>query len=368
MIKKLREDKTLQGYVLSAFFALLLTMHLFSSDTVIAGKTFATPKEEQPSHAVVVPKVKVLTVKSELISKSLLLYGRTTANRQLTVKSELVSSVEALVAKEGASVKKGDVLIQLDKQNIAEQLGHVKALVNQRALEYDATKKLEKKGFQSRVHLAEKASMLKDARAQLKQLELNIADIAIKTPFDGVINKTLVEEGDYVGVGDPVAEVLDLNPIVINIFIPETNIQDVEQGQAAAVTFLNGDKKQGVIRYIAKQSDQGTNTFLAEVVVENDDSSIPAGITAKVDLTTKKLQATPISPAYLGLNDEGQSGIYIVESGHAVFKPASILASTATRLWVSSVGEKAEVIIAGHQSVIDGAEVNIVNAEQKVIR
>ena len=108
--------------------------------------------------------------------------------------------------------------------------------------------------------------------------------------------------------------------------------------------------------------------FLAEVVIPNADGKISAGISVSVDLLTEKILGSQVSPAYLTLNDEGQSGIYVVEGDKAIFKPVDMLASTPEKLWVTSLGENAQVIISGHQSVIDGSPVKVIDAvDNKVI-
>lgn len=364
MLKQILQDKTRQGYALSAIFAVLLAVHLLSSDITIAGKTFAEIEEGEDNHALIVPKVKVKRIKEEAISQSLLLYGRTEANRSIQIKSELASTVNALVAKEGQTVKKGQTLLTLDKQNVKEQLKHAKAFVKQKELEYEASQTLKKKGFyNSGVKVADSLAQLNDAKSLLKKLQLNHADTTVRSPFAGIVNKLLVEEGDYLGLGDPVAHVLDLNPLVITVYIPETNIHEVAPGQSAQVTFLSNEQVEGTIRFIGKQSFEATNTFLAEVVIDNADYRIPAGITAKVSIDTLPKKATKVSPATLTLNDEGAAGLFVVEDNKAIFKPVSILHSTVSELWVDSVGDDAKVITVGQQSLREGAPVQVVSEE-----
>jgi multidrug efflux system membrane fusion protein len=363
-----RLNKKQQSYLLSAVFAVMLIVHLLMSDLVIAGKTFAEPQEVKEKVEIYIPRVQVEIIEPESIEKPLKLYGRTAPNRVASIKSQIETLVDALPIKEGQHLKAGQVLIQLDQQAIEQQLNSAKTQVKYLTLESEAAQRLIKKGHLSKVQAEAASANLAHAKTDLKSFEIWEDNLKITAPFDGVLNRVYVELGDYVQKGTQLAEVVDLDPLVININIPETSIHTVKKGQKARVKLLEGSEVGGEIRYIASVSNQGTNMFLAEVVIPNADGKISAGISVSVDLLTEKILGSQVSPAYLTLNDEGQSGIYVVEGDKAIFKPVDMLASTPEKLWVTSLGENAQVIISGHQSVIDGSPVKVIDAvDNKVI-
>ncbi|MCY4043720.1 MAG: efflux RND transporter periplasmic adaptor subunit, partial [Cellvibrionales bacterium] len=353
-------NKKQQSYLLSALFAVMLIIHLLMSDLVIAGKTFAEPLEQKEKAEMYIPRVQVQRVEPESIAQPIKLYGRTAPNRVATVKAQIPSWVKALPVKEGSEVVKGDSLIQFDAQAVKEQIQSATALINQYRLEVEASKKLEAKGHQSKVKTAEKIALLENARSQLKSYKIWKNNLNVTAPFDGVLNQLLVELGDYAQTGDPVAQVVDLDPLIVNVHVPEGSIHHVVKGQKAKITLLSGDVIEGEIRYIASLSSEGTNTFLAEVAAPNPEGKLPAGISVSVDLLTDQLLGSPVSPSYLTLNDEGQSGVYVVEDSKAVFKPVDMLASTPDKLWVTNLGKHAQVVVSGHQSVIDGSPVEVI--------
>lgn len=357
-----RLNKKQQSYLLSAVLAVMLIVHLLMSDLVIAGKTFAEPEAVIEQTEIYIPRVQVEIIEPESIEKPLKLYGRTAPNRVASIKSQIDTLVDALPVKEGQQVKTNQVFIELDEQAIEQQLDSAKTRVNYLSLEAEAAERLAKKGHISKVRTENARADLALARSDLKAFEIWEDNLEIAAPFDGVLNRIYVELGDYVQKGTQLAEVVDLDPLVININIPETSIHTVKKGQKARIKLLDGTEVGGEVRYISTVSNAGTNMFLAEVVTPNPDGKISAGISVSVDLLTEKLLGSPVSPAYLTLNDEGQSGIYVVEDDKAIFKPVDMLASTPEKLWVTSLGEQARVIISGHQSVIDQSPVKVIDA------
>ncbi|NRB41137.1 MAG: efflux RND transporter periplasmic adaptor subunit [Pseudomonadales bacterium] len=358
--QQLKSRKDWQGYLLSLVFSLFLIVHLMNSDVVVAGKSPSSEPAPQASKTHHKPiRVKVVEIAPQFIEKELQIYGRTQAHKTLLLRSERDATVQQLFLQQGHAVNAGTRLMRLDAGNLKNRILHAQALLKQRQLEYDSAISLQEEGFQARLIVAQKSTLLAEAQAALADLNNQQRDTLIKSPLQGILNQVFVEQGDYLKVGDKVAQVLVLNPIIVVIHVPETAVVDLAKGQKADVSLLNGKHYEAEVTYIAASSDSGTNTFKVELELDNSDYKIPAGISSTVTLKTQRLAATPISPAYLSLNELGQSGLYVVEDGLARFKPANIVKSNAKQLWVDSLGDNAQVIIAGHQGILEGSRIEL---------
>lgn len=387
-VQQIRADlsPSAKGYLISFVITALLALHLLNSKVVIAGKqsadseissvsqTSLTQPATPPttaSHGPVnseqqaLQKVEVHLVHAADIQRELQVYGRTEANRSIDIKTELDSRVLTLHQTEGRHLTRGDSIATLYSEGLAERITHAEALSYQRKLELESAKQLEQSGFQAKLIVAEKATLLAEAQANLALLNKENKDRQLKTPFTGVLNKIGVEQGDFVQTGDVIAQILELDPIVVKIHVAETQVGFVEVGQSAHIELLDGRQYPGQVRYISAHSDSSTNTFSVEIVVANKDYAIPAGLSGKVTLLTNAIKASAVSPAFLTLNQHGQTGLYVVENGTARFKTAKILKSSARQLWVDSLGESAQVVIAGHQALWDGAPVDVQTTDQE---
>ncbi len=59
-------------------------------------------------------------------------------------------------------------------------------------------------------------------------------------------------KGDFVGIGDPVASIIDQHKLVIEADVSERHIQHVQLEQAARIRFIDGTQTQGKVRYISR--------------------------------------------------------------------------------------------------------------------
>src|SRR5690606_33755582 len=108
-----------------------------------------------------------------------------------------------------------------------------KALVAQRELENQAAEKLQSSGYQSETRLAETSSLLAQARNQLASTRIALENTEIKAPFHGVFNERMVQVGEYVASGDPVASFLELDPMIVTAQATEMEIKDLRSGAVA---------------------------------------------------------------------------------------------------------------------------------------
>ena len=101
-----------------------------------------TPPEKVDKQQVIIPKVKVETIKAESISDTVELYGRTEPFRVTTLKSEITGQINEVFAKRGSLVKRGQTIAQIEVNDLKLQLARSKALLSQRELEYRSFKTL----------------------------------------------------------------------------------------------------------------------------------------------------------------------------------------------------------------------------------
>ena len=310
-----------------------------------------------------VPQVRVREFTAEPMVKDVIVTGRTQASRKVVLKAETEGLVTELTAEKGARVDEGTVLARLEARDRAARRDEARERVKQREIEYNAAKSLESRGFNSRIKLAQARADLEAAKAALKQAEVDLANIEITAPFDGIVNGQFIEAGDYVGKGDDVLSIVDLDPVVFCVFFTEQQVADLTVGGPAKATLVNGTELVGKLTYVSPVADQQTRTFLVEIEVPNTDMKIVEGLTARINIPLQERQAHKISPSILTLNDEGQVGVKIVDDeDHVRFKPISIISDSADYMWIGGLPETVRIITVGQDFVVDGQLVKAVPA------
>jgi multidrug efflux system membrane fusion protein len=309
-------------------------------------------------------KVTVEHVIADEVIREINLYGRTEPDRIATLRSEVKGLVKEVFVQEGERVSKGQKIISLEKSDVVSRLQSAKATLKQREVELKGAQSLKAQGYQSQTALAQATANLEMAKADMVSYQLAVFKSQIIAPFDGIINERFVEVGDFLKDGDNIAILVDLDPLVITANVTEVNVLGLKTQQQATGRMVSGDMLQGKIRYISSISEPGTNTFKIEVEVPNPDFTQMAGISTELALPLEKTWAMRISPAVMALDEQGNLGVKTVVDEHVKFVPIDIVKSDSQGVWLSGMGQQADIITLGHGFVRDGDKVEVVRTDE----
>lgn len=322
------------------------------------------PEAEQGAEGHVF-KVQSAVFKAESRTQNIVLRGRTDSARTVQLMAETSGSIIDLMKAKGETVKKGDRIARLSLQDREARRLEAVALVRQREIEHNGAVQLAAKGYKSETAAAAAEAQLDAARAALKRIEVEIAQLTIRAPFDGTISKRHVQLGAFLGIGDPVVTIVDQDPILVVGNVSEREVGRIQMGATARATLVDGREIEGQVGFISPTADEATRTFRVEIRVPNADGSIRDGVTAEIHLAAGEAQAHLLSPAILTLNSAGQIGVRSLDSRNKThFRPVEILSEGPEGLWVSGLPTRAHLIVVGQEFVEDGQTVEIVRADQ----
>ena len=311
-------------------------------------------------------QVRVQTLTSQLWRQEIVLRGRTEASRSVKLRAETAGRVVKIMVDEGKSVAKGQPLLQLDLAERTAAMAEAKALLRQRTVEHKAAKALSAKGYRSDTKLAEAQAQLDAARARVSQMKTDMARTTVNAPFDGILEKRFVELGDYLQVGDDLANVVDLDPILVVGAVSEREVGSIKTGVDAKATLVDGSTITGAIRFIGAVADAATRTFRVEIVIPNKDLSVRDGITSQVRLFAGQLRAHFLSPALLTLDEKGRLGVKAVDTNdRVIFHPVKILSDRTDGIWVSGLPDRLKIITVGQEFVRTGQRIKPVTQSKE---
>ncbi len=352
---------------ITAFALIVLAVVWMLSGVFKGGESAAikTPQEiEETSEQIM--RVRVQLSEAAPVVNDIVVTGRSQASRTVELRAETAGQVEEVFFEEGAKVNAGDLLARLEVNDREERVEEARALVQQREIEYNAASKLETKGFNSKIRLSEAKAALQSAQTLLRKAEIDLAKTRISAPFDGMLSVQAIELGDYVSIGSPLYQIVDLDPVEFTGYVSESNIAEVREGQSAAVILLNGPEVEGLISFVAPAADPQTRTFRTVVSVENPELMIREGLTAEIRIPLSDVQAHKISPSVLTLNDEGRVGVNIVgEDDQVKFVPVEIIADLPGYMLIDGLPSTARIITVGQEFVIPGQKVEPVMSEDE---
>ncbi|MFC6637537.1 efflux RND transporter periplasmic adaptor subunit [Sulfitobacter sp. JBTF-M27] len=346
-------------------------------------------------------KVQVRKLTGQQVDSAVILRGETEAARQVDVKSETSAVIVSDPLRKGAHVEEGDALCVLDpgtrqaaldeaRARLSEaesrvpegeaRLAEAKARLDEAEINQNAAARLSEDGFASQTRLAatdaavaaakagvsSATSGLRAARsgieaatAAVAAAETEIARLTISAPFSGLLESDTAELGSLLQPGALCATIIQLDPIKLVGFVPETEVNRVMLGaQAGARLAAGGEQVIGNVTFLSRSADPQTRTFRVEIEVPNDDLRIRDGQTAEIAISSAGVKAHLVPQSALTLNDDGTLGVRLVDENAVVsFAPVEIMRDTSRGIWVTGLPEVADVIVVGQEYVTAGVRV-----------
>lgn len=296
--------------------------------------TKATANDIQPAVASV-RSVRVVAPKAAAGRFGLTLSGRTAPIEQARLSGRATGVVAERRGEIGDRVKAGDVLVVIDAPEIRQQLDRAKAAVEQvqarlvlaeltldRARELVPKKYLPEQARDDReANVAIAQADIAAARAEVRRLEEVQGFQTIRAPFDGVIIERQVERGDRV-TGDSGAtgsffyNVARLEQLRIEIDVPQSFALKVMPGTPAKFTFAELPDRQFDAKVVrtSRSIDQTSGTMRAELVMENSDFALPAGLSGQVVLDVERDAPCVLVPGNALVVRQGEQFAAVVDA------------------------------------------------------
>lgn len=319
-----------------------------------------TPARAAEARAGVVKKVGVIVVEATPYRRTLIVSGRTEANKTVAVSSRGPGIVEDLPVAKGSTVTAGTVVARLADEGRAATLKQAEAHLAQRKAEFDAAARLTETGANPRLNLQASRVAVDAAAAALELARVEVDKRILTTPIDGIVDQIPVERGQAVGDGRLVATVLSLDPLIVAGEVSERAVGRVEVGRPAEVRLVSGVTVPARVSYVSRAAAERTRTYRIEVEAANADKRIAAGLTAEISLPSDPVSAVRLPRSVLSLADDGTIGVRWVDgSDKVVFTAVELLDDTPQGLWLGGIPDKARVIVAGQEFVKPGETVTV---------
>lgn len=316
-----------------------------------------------PAASAPLPGVQVTLAPQQVRESQVVMRGRTEAARSVVVRSETAGVVAAIPAAEGAFVRKGQVLCRLAVDARQASVDQAKALLTMRTLQRKAAADLAQKGYRSPTQVLEAQANLDAAQAQVRAAEIALNQVNIAAPFAGVFDRRDAEIGSYLAPGQPCGTMIELDPLLVVADAPETEASRLRLGAPAQARLVSGQVLNGVVRYVARDSDPQTRTYHVEVSVRNPGNVVRSGLSAELRVGAGMGAAHLIPVSSLVLDAGGRQGVrHVLADSRVAFAPVTVLEETPRGLWVSGLAGAVRVITVGQSFVADGQKVRVASA------
>lgn len=322
----------------------------------------ATPAEQaQQVEETGTPAVPVQAMVStaQPLDQGVLTRGQTEAARRVEVRAETTGKVISERLGKGAQVEKGQLLCKLDPGTRPAALAEAQARLTEARLNATAAERLKEGGYRSETATASAQSALEAATAAVEAAQTELARLEITAPFAGLIEEDTAELGSLLSAGGLCATVIQLDPIKLVGYVPETEIDRVQSGAMVGARLATGREVMGKVTFVSQSADAATRTFRIEAEAPNGDQSIREGQTVEMIVAADGTKAHFLPASAMTLNDQGKLGVRLAVDGVARFAPVDFLRDTPEGVWLAGLPESATVIVVGQDYVTEGSPVAV---------
>jgi RND family efflux transporter MFP subunit len=344
--------------------ACITALSVWGISKIVASRN--TAEADQPKK----PKPLVVTqeVQRGEISSTLELTGSVEATRVARLASPAEGPVINCRVREGDAVKEGDKILSIGRKRATEAL----------LLSAQQDLKTEKEELESIEKLVESGAISKDqlqlARAkyhrmvaQLERVKENSEDYEVVAPWDGVVSKVLVNDGNYVAARTVLVEVFDSKSSVVRMAVPEAQSQEMQPDMEVSVKLdaYNGKTYRGRVSRIYPELDRRMRTRTAEVEVTDNVALIP-GMFARLSLKLKSEKEAVVVPSEAAIvTPKGLRVAYVIEDGKAMQRKIATGIEGEGKIQIlSGIKPGEQIVVAGNEKLKDGLEIRL-QGEQK---
>ena len=286
--------------------------------------------------------------------------GAFAPNREVSIASETSGKVISVGIQEGSQVGAGSLVAQLDNGVLVSQLHAAQANLAQ--AKSTLSRYEQAKAGVTQLQLDNARTTILTSEAQIEQLNKQIAQYTIRAPFGGVITKRNFDLGAVVSPGAPLANLIDISVLKLEISVPEKNITQFKTGAVMLVKtdiYPNAVFK-GTVNLISSVADAAHNYTVKILVPNNSQTPIKAGMYAKVTLGNAPLKNTISIPRSALIGSSGKPQVYVVENGIAKLRDIQTDASNESSVQVIKGLAANEVIATGGLvNLSDGVKVEV---------
>ncbi len=267
---------------------------------------------------------------------------------EVQIVSEVEGTIRIAEFALGDSISEGSLLVEVDATLAELQKEEAEKLFESAEIDLRAVERRFENGSASQAELLRARSTTDGARTRMRAAEKSYEDHFVRSPITGRVasREQGLGRGNYLTRGTPVARIVNLETVELEIALGESEIGQVKQGSVATVTVAacGGETVQGRVHAIAAGSDPRTGSFPVVIRWENGCSSLRSGMTAEVTIRVDSQDGQTVIPGSAIRRRNDESHVYVVVNGVVEERTVVVGRRTGDRVEILQGLQEGEII------------------------
>ncbi|BHH82109.1 efflux RND transporter periplasmic adaptor subunit [Desulforhopalus sp. 52FAK] len=345
-------------------FIVVLYMSIGEQSKTIAAKKDSEVKAEKPPINVV-----TLGLRPTTISDRINLPGHIEPWTRLQLMAKIAGTIEEVMVTDGSSVKKGDVIARIENVDYKIASDRAKAAYNLAKGDFERDREIYKKGVIPTATLDINRTKMETSKADFDNAELMLSRTVVTSPMDGIIRRLDAKVGLQLSIGDPIAEILDMDRVKAIIGIPESDVSAVRKLDTVDLTIqaLGDTTIKAEKHFLSPAPETTARLYNLELKIDNPEGEILTGMFVRADIIKKQVENSIAIPFYSVISRNDEQYVFLEKDGIATKRPISV---GIMENWMVEVTDGLtpgdHLIVEGHRDVEDGQKIKIIKTLENI--
>lgn len=295
-------------------------------------------------------------------------YYSTTATLEAEEEAMVVAKVQGILkslnVEEGHYVKAGQVMADLEDEQLAIEASRAKATMDRLYNEFQRNKELYGRKLISAEQFENSKFEYESQKAAYDLAQLKVEYSKIKAPISGVVSQRLIKVGNMVNANQEVFKITDFDPLLAVLHVPEHEMGKIKPNQETTlqVDAISGKTFSGRVLRISPVVNPESGTFKVTVAVRDASRQLKPGMFGRVRIVYDTRKNALMIPKAAVMTEDGANSVYVlndklvfrrtVETGYVNGANIEVL---------EGLTDGDSVVTIGHSSLQDSALVQVVS-------
>ncbi|MCZ6559374.1 MAG: efflux RND transporter periplasmic adaptor subunit [Gammaproteobacteria bacterium] len=286
------------------------------------------------------------------------------ADGEAEVVAKVGGEIVELLVEEGDIVTAGQVLARLDGDRLRLETRQAQANLSKLEQEHKRNTDLRDRGLISADAFENIRYEMDSLRAAYNMTRLELSYTEIKAPIDGIVADRYVKLGNTISADEPVFHVIDMDPLVGYLHVPEREFRKLKSGQPTMISVdaMPDESFSGVVARISPTVSPETGTFKVTVEVAASDGKLKPGMFGRFNIVYDKREQAMLVPRSAIIIGDLDTVVYVVEDGVAHRRQITTGYTSDDNIEILEglTGDE-DIVVVGQSGLKDGTKISIVS-------
>lgn len=286
------------------------------------------------------------------------------AKEEAMVVAKVRGIVQDIAVEEGDEVMAGDVLAQLEDEQLEIEARRAHARMERLNNELERKQELFQKNLISAQEFENAKYDFEAEKSAYELAQLQIAYSQIKAPINGVISERLIKTGNMINTDQEIFEITDFDPLLAILNVPEHEMNKLKKDQKALIKVdaVPGTTFEGQVLRINPTVNPETGTFKVTISIRDESRQLKPGMFGRVNIEYDTHSNALLVPKNAVISEDGQSRVFVVENQTAYQRPITTGYANGDNVEIlQGLTSTDTVVVTGQSSLQDSTLVEAVD-------